>query len=283
MKKTILFSILLCFAILPTKGQDTLAGWVFSGTNPDAEVDIHSPLNSGIMLQTEEPQRTINFTKTGAGGGDDKCAETKGWNNGSGIKYWQIEFIPTGYKNLKLSSVQRSCDMHFGPKNFIVQYRMDCCDTLWHNIEDSEITDTSNWQMGVIKDLEIPEECDDEELPVKIRWIMTSNMDINNNPITMMGMSRIDDIFITGEKTTGVSNSFSTKKIKVYPNPAKEILYLQNCKSSKIEILDLSGKAICDFGIVTSESIDISSLRSGIYILKSTQNQKGYTQRFIKL
>ncbi|NUM32185.1 MAG: T9SS type A sorting domain-containing protein [Bacteroidetes bacterium] len=282
MKKTILFSILL-LAILHTNGQDTLAGWNFSGTNPDAVVDVYSDLNSDVLLKTENPQRTVNFLKTGIDNGNDKCAETTGWHNGNGTKYWQIEFVSLGFKNLKLSSVQRSCEMHFGPKNFKVQYRIDCCDTLWHDIQGSEIKDTSNWQMGVINNLDLPEECDNKELPVKIRWIMTSNLDINNNIVTMMGMSRIDNIFITGEKITGKTKGISSAKAIVYPNPSTNILNLEFNNKSIVQIFDLSGKLIKDYGYLSTNSIDITNLYNGIYIIKFIQNKKINTQRFVKM
>lgn len=194
MKKTLLFLISLTFVLSNINAQDTLAAWFFYGSSADAVVDIHSPENAGLILQTENPQRAITFTVAGIDGGDDKCAQTVGWDNGNDTKYWYIEFMPTGYKNIKISSVQSSCNMHHGPKNFKIQYRTDCCDTNWHDLQNANITDTADWIKGKINNASLPEECDDEDMPIKLRWVMTSNLNIKDMAVMAMGMSRIDNI-----------------------------------------------------------------------------------------
>ena len=54
----------------------------------------------------------------------------------------------------------------------------------------------------------------------------------------------IDNINISYENTTGISNSF-TGKVSIYPNPANDILNIvSNNPFSKIQILDMMGKEV---------------------------------------
>ncbi len=67
-----------------------------------------------------------------------------------------------------------------------------------------------------------------------------------------------------------------TAKIKLYPNPAKNILHL-NVKSY-VEIYDISGKKILSGN---SNNIDISTLTNGLYIIKIHEKNKIIKLKFI--
>ena len=56
------------------------------------------------------------------------------------------------------------------------------------------------------------------------------------------------------------------KKISVYPNPASDLIFLENVKSlEKVEIYDLIGNLK---GVYYQEVIDISTYSNGVYLLK---------------
>lgn len=71
----------------------------------------------------------------------------------------------------------------------------------------------------------------------------------------------------------------------VYPNPAKTILHVKSeSPITQLAILDLSGRAIHKqvASILTELDVDVSALRSGIYILRVFTSDKGVaSKRFI--
>lgn len=83
-------------------------------------------------------------------------------------------------------------------------------------------------------------------------------------------------------KTTGITNRESEiPSISVYPNPAKNVLYI-NLSSNQLystSVQNLFGEAI----LSGRDTLDISSLANGIYILKVTVGSENYTRKFVKL
>jgi PKD repeat protein len=87
----------------------------------------------------------------------------------------------------------------------------------------------------------------------------------------------LDDISLVS--TTGIENYMSADNILVYPNPVKEVLYI-NLKNTgdeinKISVMDMSGrevKRITSFEIQTASdgllSLDVSSMSPGVYFIQ---------------
>jgi hypothetical protein len=72
--------------------------------------------------------------------------------------------------------------------------------------------------------------------------------------------------------------------LEVYPNPVTNELHIQNAEmNSTIEVFNLSGKLVLveEPGFATTK-INVSSLKSGLYILKATGNQRTSLVKFIK-
>lgn len=72
--------------------------------------------------------------------------------------------------------------------------------------------------------------------------------------------------------------------IEIYPNPAKQDLYLnysENNGINNIQILDATGKQILTFNGKLSK-IDISALPKGVYSIKINTTNKTFMQKFIK-
>jgi len=80
-------------------------------------------------------------------------------------------------------------------------------------------------------------------------------------------------------------NSLSEKStIKLYPNPVQNQLFIESEKGQVLEmnILDISGKEIRSITNNNVNSIDVSDLNQGVYILKVTTENGVSTNRFIK-
>lgn len=84
---------------------------------------------------------------------------------------------------------------------------------------------------------------------------------------------------ITNETQTLVaytlaSQQFSLTDVKVYPNPVKNILYIQNTSTiQKAEIFDLNGRLLQGTPVSNNQT-DLSALSSGIYFIKVYSNEK---------
>jgi photosystem II stability/assembly factor-like uncharacterized protein len=74
--------------------------------------------------------------------------------------------------------------------------------------------------------------------------------------------------------TAGLYNTLTSRKIKVYPQPANEVIYInfEEFRLKHIEIVDVTGKTVAVISTENNgepELIDVSDFPSGVYILKS--------------
>ena len=80
------------------------------------------------------------------------------------------------------------------------------------------------------------------------------------------------DIQITRTATSDIDDVELNNQISIYPNPAKDILTVESgeLKIDKIEIFDLTGKTLLTthYSLLTTNSIDVSNLSNGIYLLQ---------------
>jgi len=75
---------------------------------------------------------------------------------------------------------------------------------------------------------------------------------------------------------TGVDKPISETKFSIYPNPAKSFIRLnvpEGAKPEWVRIVNLSGQVIISKPY-DSNSIDVSTLQTGIYLFQLTQNNK---------
>ena len=68
-----------------------------------------------------------------------------------------------------------------------------------------------------------------------------------------------------------------TSEIKLYPNPAKDILNVYNAETTEFTIFDMSGKAVMN-GKISDGKINVSELVKGVYMLQTGKS----ASRFIK-
>ena len=95
----------------------------------------------------------------------------------------------------------------------------------------------------------------------------------------------IDNINISYENTTGISNSF-TGKVSIYPNPTNDILNIvSNNPFSKIQVLDMMGKEVLmnNKSNIKSAVINTSFLDNGYYSIKISQGNQVNFYSFIKV
>ncbi|MFN7777222.1 T9SS type A sorting domain-containing protein, partial [Flavobacterium sp.] len=83
------------------------------------------------------------------------------------------------------------------------------------------------------------------------------------------------------------NNNFSTinSKIKVYPNPTSDFLFIDTIEKQiqKIEFFDLQGRLIKTINENKDKyEIDISNLQSATYLVKLSTETNSETIRFVK-
>src|SRR5690606_23385062 len=82
---------------------------------------------------------------------------------------------------------------------------------------------------------------------------------------------------------TASDASFDKLPIKIYPNPAKDMVYLDlqdDLQIHKAEIIDYTGKVVQTEKDVT-ENISVKGLATGVYILRLSTDKGMYQNRLI--
>ncbi|ARN76811.1 hypothetical protein BST97_01680 [Nonlabens spongiae] len=81
--------------------------------------------------------------------------------------------------------------------------------------------------------------------------------------------------------TLGLSDETYVPEFKLYPNPATDIVYFSSVEDIKsVQIYTLNGKAL-NLPSAINNSIDVSSLKQGIYLVKCAVNEKFVTQKLV--
>jgi hypothetical protein len=85
-----------------------------------------------------------------------------------------------------------------------------------------------------------------------------------------------DEILLDVKETSGHQN------IKIYPNPADDILFLETPVNSKVQIYDLIGQVVFDGTFTESKNqIKLGDFLPGIYLLKVFSGDRVYNQKVV--
>ncbi|MFN1217428.1 T9SS type A sorting domain-containing protein [Chryseobacterium kwangjuense] len=95
---------------------------------------------------------------------------------------------------------------------------------------------------------------------------------------------------ITNTYTTTVQNALATSEVmnqkndfSIYPNPVQDMLYIKsNDEVIRAELYDTSGRILSTTG-VKNNSVNVSDLKKGNYIIKVSTKNKTLTLKFIKV
>ena len=104
---------------------------------------------------------------------------------------------------------------------------------------------------------------------------------VRNNGGTWGG----NDIYITKNRISSISNIDSNNDSKIYPNPVNETIFFDNTehKFVKIEIYNTLGECIINKELINGENyIEVRSLSKGTYLMKLTNKNREIKNKFIK-
>ncbi|MEC3908322.1 PKD domain-containing protein [Tamlana sp. 2201CG12-4] len=99
-----------------------------------------------------------------------------------------------------------------------------------------------------------------------------------------LGLTSSSQFNIIVESTLGVNEvDDSSKDYMLYPNPANEKVFIRHLKEEKeITIYSILGELIMNTKISDGESVNVSNLNSGVYVLKINNGNNTVIKRFIK-
>ena len=89
----------------------------------------------------------------------------------------------------------------------------------------------------------------------------------------------IDDVSIIDEGIyTGIKKNGNNLQVNIYPNPAKNIIYVETKETTEIKLSDLLGNEV----LTTKEkTINIENLQNGIYFIIITTSEGEFFQQKI--
>ncbi len=271
MKKLLLILLLLPF-FQPAQAQEEIVKWTFpTGQLSDTMQNGTNPLNLTRLL-TVMGAGPITMTNGQTGG--DYAATASNWDDGMNTKYWLAKFKTTGYDNVKISYKQRAGGSNGGPGEFKLQYRFTSTGT-WNDVPNSELTLGNDWFTGVITDLDLPADCQNQSATINVRWVMTSNNDVNGGSVSASGISKIDDIIVTGMLITGLDEGIAAEELYTFPNPSAAIFNISVPKgTTSLEIFSNNGQSVYK-SIPENNTVRVEKeLPAGIYFVKTIANGK---------
>ena len=263
--------------------------WTFPSGDADSIVDVSISANSSRFISAQYGTYGLvtyhsipTYYTNGSQGAPDSAATAVGWNNGVDSSYWMVKCKTTGYENLKLSSKQSSGGSNPGPRDFKVQYKLSGS-TVWNDITGGTVVCANNWTSGVLNAIDLPVACNNQSSSVSIRWVMTSNFDINGGTVASTGIAKIDDILVTGTLISGVELNEYDNLVKVYPNPNNGSFTIENIRDYKaVRIFNTIGKCVYETETSFDNSINLSGFNKGIYFIQVTTSENEFkTSKFI--
>jgi len=262
MKKfTLLLAICAAITVNAYSQGVLLAGWTFPGNSLVADTGLNLILDNEIstMGGTSAIELKNGFST--------KAPQVTGWDLGMENKAWLVKVKSTGYNNLTVSSRQQSGGNDPGPKNYKIQFSIDNGNS-WSEVIGGEITVENDWTTSYVNKLALPADCNNRD-EFWIRWVMALNIASGTGgAVTAEGKSKIDNIFIHGEKVNGLEAHVSAS-FNIFPNPATQFVEI-SAKSSITDIFisDIRGNVILQKDLHNQlERIDISGLSKGTYMV----------------
>jgi hypothetical protein len=101
----------------------------------------------------------------------------------------------------------------------------------------------------------------------------------NANPLNETALGSV----VIGVQSSAGINDLEKNAVRVYPNPANDMVYVVSDFSiTDIAITDVAGQVVYNSSNILNNSVDVSALKSGVYMISIATNSGIKTSRFIK-
>jgi hypothetical protein len=271
MMKKLLLLVMLLPVFQMVKAQEEIVKWTFpTGQLTDT---VQNGTNALNLTRTIRIEGAGPITMTNGQTSGDYAATATNWIDGMDVKNWNIKFKTTGYDQVKISSKQRAGGNNGGPADFKLQFKIGSTG-VWADVPGGTVTLANDWFTGVITNLDLPAECQNQSNSVYIRWIMTSNADVLGGNVSANGVSKIDDIIITGMPLTGI-DEVEAQKLNSFPNPSfSDFSVSTPAGTTTVEIFNNCGQLVYST-LPEKETISIEKpLPAGMYFIKAIAKDK---------
>ncbi|MDQ0253048.1 endonuclease YncB(thermonuclease family) [Evansella vedderi] len=255
-----LSSALVLPAAVSAQGQTqtvTLVEWDFDGESPVA--------TGGVDVNAHQEFQIAGANITGyvAGNGTgSRAINSSGWNT-SEDSYWFAAFSTEGFEEISFSS--RHFGSLTGPRDFTVEYSLN--GENWLDVPGTDITVGNNWTSGVLANISLPEEVNDQET-VYLRWLNTSNVSIRGDNVAGGGTNRVDDVVIQGVPLDGAMDPGEPEE------PGDGIVSLSTARGMMGQEVTVQGVANIDQGLLQNGrfSLYIQDEEAGIQLFNFNEN-----------
>jgi hypothetical protein len=122
--------------------------------------------------------------------------------------------------------------------------------------------------------------CDLRKLDLQLPW-PNSNSAVPNNV-----HYRMDEAEVCNPRLTSLfpEEWYGSKGVKLYPNPTSDKLTIEGMEKGLAHICNVSGNVVGEYHIKGKTEIDVSSLTSGVYIIRvNNKIDPTVVKRFVKL
>ncbi len=117
---------------------------------------------------------------------------------------WEIQVNTLGYKNTTVSSKQYASQAITAARDFKVQYKIGV-DGTYADVPLATITVAKDWTTGVLNNVALPAECDNQPL-VYLRWINYTTTNTGGTGVVTAGGISLDDVYVKGTTLSLVTN-----------------------------------------------------------------------------
>jgi hypothetical protein len=277
-------SITAIFKDIPPGGEDAIYYWHFNTLDPPTDVVSiaadYSLLADAdpLMTYTGTGPRDIDANNTGSSmnlhfdQGAGKCARVRNPSNGRALVF---DLPTTGYKDIKFAyAVQRTTE---GQTANQLSYTVDGVNFVQTGLAQSTFNVTTDFSLVEVDFTGITAVNDNPNFKIKI--VFEGNTTIDN------GNNRFDNITLKGIGTSLSVPSHHLTTYHVFPNPfTNNIQIISQEQMTELSVYDMLGKKIWEKTNVNAaaETIDLSGLNTGVYLLK-IRTQKGLaTHKLVK-
>jgi hypothetical protein len=203
----------------------------------------------------------------------------------------------------KVKSAGAGCESEFSADTCLVFRLSSNASLATLTVSEGELTpafnsDTLGYTVNVINSvasIDISATANDTGASVTGTGTQTLQVGENTFNITVTAedgtSTRIYTVTVNRADATGISDLSQAAQLKIYPNPVKDRLSIENGVSTalndqelrvdNVEIVDLSGRAVISTSL-NDRSVNVSHLSSGIYFIKIETDKGTVTEKFVK-
>jgi hypothetical protein len=110
---------------------------------------------------------------------------------------------------------------------------------------------------------------------------------LENDPRLYVPLNERVHLFETRQEAiTGIEEIIKKETLKIYPNPATNYITIEtpnnNYEKIKTEIYSVDGKLLKTEQTENRERINVETLKTGVYVVKTTDGNKIYTNKLLK-